>query len=153
VSKEANNRICLSRDVDGTKIEIWFSTEDELRESIILLESLSQRLPVEMKRVIAAELWVQSDDSLEISEIVTNKGQRIALSLLFHYPKPRSNSEIMKDCNLSKDDVYDILSGRHWDMGSWFRKTSNGWTLTKEGERRIRKLVTSLVENQEEGVD
>ena len=146
MSDRLNSRICISKKIGGTRVEIWFSNENDIRENIELLEKIAKRLPMEQNRIIAKGLWRETGDICKLDGRVTDKGHRIALSLLHHYPNATSNSEIMDECDLSKDDVYDYLSGRSGLMKEWFRKVGEGsWVLTTFGENNITRLVESLV--------
>lgn len=144
MSEKSENRVCITKEMNGTKIEVWFSNEGDIRDSVILLEKLSQRVPIEQTRFLATSLWKTVSGNLRIEERVTDKGHRISLTLLHAYPNPRNNSEIEEECDLSKDDVYNHLTGRSGDMKDWFTSVSRGvWILSQVGQRRITELVES----------
>jgi hypothetical protein len=146
-----NNRVCISKEMNGTRIEVWMSGEEDIRASVILLEKLSRRLPIEQTRILAEAFWETIGDGFRINEKVSDKGQRIALSLLHDYPDAKNNSDIMDECGLSKDDTYDYLSGRTGDMKDWFTSVKKGvWAVTKFGEKKLFELVELLLEKRED---
>lgn len=150
MSEKSENRVCITKEINGTKIEVWFSDEGDIRDSVILLEKISRRLPVEQTRYYADALWETISGNLRINGRVVDKGQRIALSLLHAYPSPKNNSEIMEECSLSKDEAYDNLSGRRGSMGDWFMRIEEGsWTLTNFGEKHIHELVSRLLKEND----
>ena len=151
MSEKCENRVCITRNIGGTIIKVWFSNDEDIRDSVILLERLSRRLPIEQTRIIAEELWITIAGNPSINERVTDKGHRIALSVLHAFPDAKSNSEIMNESGVSEDDAYNYLSGRTGIMKYWFTSVKKGfWILSRLGENKINDFVESLVQKYSE---
>jgi hypothetical protein len=140
------NRICLSREIEGNKIEVWINSEEEFGQGFELLQRLSRRLEIEKLKVELQRVWIQSDKSSKISSSIEEGPYRVAVSLFAAWPDEKRVSEIQSDTGLSSGSVSNICAGRQGGLGLWFDKAQDGWRLSEEGVSGVIKTIVPIID-------
>jgi hypothetical protein len=144
----SKQRIKLSREISNTMVEVSIEHENNLRAGLETLLRLSRKIPIETARFNAESLWIKKEAKQVVSEHISERGEKIALSVLSSYPNEKENSDIAADCELTLDDVYNYLDRKRGDLHNWFKKGKSGWLFSIVGESMILTLVKRLMENQ-----
>ena len=140
------SRICLSREVEGNKIEVWINSEDEFGQGFELLQGLCKRLVVEKVKIDFNRIWIRSDNLISISSAIEEGPYRVAISLFAAWPEGKRAMEIQSDTGLTSGSVSNICAGRQGGLGSWFIKCEDVWELSEEGVSGVLETIAPLIE-------
>lgn len=130
-------KICLSREIDGNKIEVWIYDENEFSNGFELLQRLCNRFTVEQAKLRFLQHWSQNEDAFVLSQAIGEGPHRVALALFRTYPECRRQVEIQNETGLSPGSVSKIFAGKQGDLDSWFTRCNGNWTLSREGLENI----------------
>jgi hypothetical protein len=139
----------VARKVSDIEVEVFFDSLDEVASAMNALSILAHHALMEKVKLEAKYLWIDYEGRQRISDDVEDNGAKVALSLLESWPASKSNSDIVKDTGLSRAGVYDQLTGRRGDKGTWFKQDGDLYAFTNFGENEVISLIGSLV-NQED---
>ncbi len=147
-----NLRIRISREIEGTNVEVFLDSEDQLGEAFELLERLCENINILMLKLSVSVLWIETEETVTISEHVSDSTHRIALSLLRSSPNAKGSSDIQAETGLSHGYVSNILAGRRGGVGDWFAQEGDCWKLSQIGLTAIAEIIapTYLQSSQEE---
>lgn len=134
-------RIRLSREADGIKIEVWLNSEDDFSEGYRTLLRLSERVRVESVRFALGRLWTEQNGTATLTQELERAPHRVAVSLFMEWPSCKSNTEIQTETGLSQSYVSDILAGRRAGLGDWFERCEDGWTLSDSGMEGVMNII------------
>jgi len=141
----------IARVVDGTHVEITFANESKFSEAIELLEKLCDNVRIRTLKIAMRRFWSGDGSSAMLSDMVTDRTHRVALSLFRSWPQSKQVSNIQMETGLPQSSVSNILAGRQGNAGQWFVKHGNSWSLSEAGMRAIVDAIVPslLVETQE----
>lgn len=135
--------IKISKEVQGTLVEIWLSNEDDLRDALQKLERVCSQIPKERIRFSVETLWSNTDEGAVVTESVSNPVCRIALSLLRSWPEYLGVSQVADETGISTGHVGNILAGRRGGSGDWFINRGSEWSLSDVGWSKLERLSPS----------
>lgn len=138
----------ISRAYKGLSIEVLFENLEETGLALQNLRQLARHTDIEEAQTKAERFWFE-DGTRRISDQITDSGERIALSLLAHWPESVRNADIVNETDLSRAGVYDNLTGRRGDKGDWFASDGELYRLTRKGEDSIVDMVLHLVDTED----
>ena len=136
-----NLRIRISREVEGTHVEISLDNEDQLGKAYELLVRHCRNIEIQSLKLSLGKLWDGEKDSVSISEIVSESTHRVALSLLRNWPIVKRVGDIQDETGLSQGPVSNILAGRQGGMGEWFTQEKDCWNLSPMGLAAIAEII------------
>jgi hypothetical protein len=130
--------------VSGIDIEVSFDTIEEFAEATYALRKLYHLIEMDEIKHKSNSFWMISNTRRIVSDIISDSGEKVAISLLASWPNPKSNSDIMSDTGLASATVYDQLTGRRGDKATWFEQDGELYRLSDKGENEVKELVNSL---------
>ncbi len=139
--QSGNLRIRISREVEGTHIEVTLDNENQLGEACELLARLCENIKIQDLKLSLTKIWIEEKDSLNISEIVSESIHRVVLSLFRNWPDVKRVSNIQAETGLSQGSVSNILAGRQGGMGEWFAQEGDCWNLSQMGLDAIAETI------------
>lgn len=139
-------QIRLSKEVEGTYIEVLIENESSIFEGYELLNRLVKILEVAQLKSKLTQFWTFDDGDRRISSEISEGPLKVALSILDSWPEGKLVKDIETDTGLSQGHVSNILAGRKGDAGKWFSKDGDKWLLTSLG---IDSVVKELLDSNE----
>ena len=146
IEKTENGTLIRVTDVNQTNFENAYRLATNLLNRASKLDSeLLQIEVVEKARSRTAMYWIPKGDTKRISDFVTQRSHRIALSLLEVYPKGKLQSEIVKETGIYQATAPTQLSGKIHSVASFFDKRGKRYFLTETGLEWVLREVIPFV--------
>ncbi len=136
-----NLRIRISRQINGTKVEVSLDNENQLGEAFELLGRLCRNIEIQNLKHSLNVLWIDAEGSVTLSEQVSESTHRIALSLFRNIPNVKRVGDIQAETGLSQGYVSNILAGRQGGVGNWFAQEGDCWKLSLIGLNEISAII------------
>ncbi len=133
----------------GLVIEIWVNSPDEFEEALLLLDRLGDIARVSEARKKIQHIWEIENNRRIMNEIVHASDERVAISLFMEWPQPRGLSDVAWETGLSSGAVSNLMTGRRRGNPNWFKRESEGWTLSNEGLSFVIDKIIPLLSGEE----
>ena len=148
LEKSETGTLIRITDVSQTNFDNAYRLATDLLDRATNLDSeLHQLRLVEQAKNKVAMYWIQDGDTKRISDFISQRSHRIALSLLDVYPEGKIQSQIVKETNISQPTIHIQLSGKVKSVADYFEKRGNCYFLTKTGLDWILRDVIPFVSN------
>lgn len=142
--KKQDIRFEIEKTETGTLVRVTEVSFEEFDEAYVMLLQLSKRITeidaefiltqkIQQAKEQLASIWIKSEEEWRVSDLVSQKSHRIAISLLFSYPQEKPEAQIVRETNIPRGSVNAQLSGRVKSVESFFIQSNSGYTLSKEG--------------------
>ena len=148
LEKSETGTLIRITDVSQTNFDNAYRLATDLLDRAANLDSeLHQLRLVEQAKNKVAMYWIQDGDTKRISDFISQRSHRIALSLLDGYPEGKVQSQIVKETNISQPTIHIQLSGKVKSVADYFEKRGNRYFLTKAGLDWVLRDVIPFVSN------
>ena len=148
LEKSETGSLIRITDVSQANFDDAYRLATDLLDRAANLDSeLHQLRLVEQARNKVAMYWIQDGDTKRISDFISQRSHRIALSLLDGYPEGKVQSQIVKETNISQPTIHIQLSGKVKSVADYFEKRGNRYFLTKAGLDWVLRDVIPFVSN------
>ena len=148
LEKSETGTLIRITDVSQTNFDNAYRLATDLLDRAANLDSeLHQLRLVEQAKNKVAMYWIQDGDTKRISDFISQRSHRIALSLLDGYPEGKVQSQIVKETNISQPTIHIQLSGKVKSVANYFEKRGKRYFLTEAGLDWVLRDVIPFVSN------
>ena len=146
--EKARDGSCVIRIMNVTEanFERAYRLADNLLKQAGNIDSELVKLQrVEQARSKVAMYWITREKTRRISDFVSQRSHRIALSLLDAYPDGKTQSQIVEETGVSQPTIHTQLSGKVRSVADYFEQQGRKYFLTEEGVDWLLKEVVPFV--------